>query len=118
MKRSEKQQRECQGQRRRRGGGAPGIGSEIPCSLWKRPGRAEGKHEEGGEAERNCYILTINPVPNLPVLLGVGRRVGRDIKSGKGGRKGVGLIFVFLFFTTWISNYIFILTGNKLIFPS
>lgn len=92
-----------QGQRRRRGeggGDAPGIGLETTHSLGKRPCRAEGKCEEGGVAGRKLYELTISPVPKLPVLLRVGSGIRSEVRSGKGERKGVGLIFVFLFLTT------------------
>lgn len=68
-------------------------------------------------AERNCEVLTAPPCPPSPLhCSGEGRGAGNEenkLSLGKEGKKGV-LVFVFLFSTICISNYIFILTGNKL----
>jgi len=38
----------------------------FSCSLWKALTEAQGKCEEEGAAERNCYVLTITHHPHTP----------------------------------------------------
>lgn len=65
------------------------------------PCQHRGKCEEEGAAENNSYVLII-----LPCFMGSEVEVGKE--GGKGGRKGIVLMFILLFPTIQISSYIFL----------
>lgn len=77
-----KQQSEHQGQRRRRRKCTPDVHTGACagphagiCISWRQCGlwRAGEKHEREGQAERNCYTLTITPCHCAPLRGGVQR---------------------------------------------
>lgn len=81
-------------------------------SLWRVLSGADEKGEEKGDTKRNCFSTA------WVEGKGVGRE-GVKLGLGKMGRKAVIFImYVFLFATIQISNYVFIVVGNKLSYIS
>lgn len=84
------------------------------------------KGEDKGAAQTNRFVptLTLSPAPSAPLFE---RRLGRGVWSegvklslGQEGRKGVGLMLIFLFPATQICNYIvfsWALNKDILFFP-
>ena len=71
----------------------------IHCSPWRAHTGAGEKCEKEGAEESNCYILTLPTSILSPVMLRGGRGVlseGLMLSLGKGGRRGVVLMFVFV----------------------